>query len=98
MKLRTKRKLVKSYSSETSTNQCRPWEYKNIKRLWLAHVRVESTSGWVDDYEIEPDKKLYWKTFLALITEEIEKLDDSDDTDWRVDIYKLSSSIQRRKL
>ena len=51
---------------------------------------MEADSGLVDEYEIEPDRKLYLNDFLTLIAEEIEKFEEIDDADWRVDIYKLT--------
>jgi hypothetical protein len=85
-----KRKLVRSYGSGCRATQPLPKEYENARLRWLGRVRVEADSGLVDEYEIEPDGKLYLNDFLTLIAEEIEKFDEIDDADWRVDIYKLT--------
>ena len=85
-----KRKLVRSYGSGCRAKQPLPKEYENARLCWLGRVRVEADSGLVDEYEIEPDRKLYLNDFLTLIAEEIEKFEEIDDADWRVDIYKLT--------
>ena len=85
-----KRKLVRSYGSGCRAKQPLPKEYENARLRWLGRVRVEADSGLVDEYEIEPDRKLCLNDFLTLIAEEIEKFEEIDDADWRVDIYKLT--------
>src|SRR5690606_39719097 len=83
------RKLVQSNGSGCRAKQPLPKEYENARLRWLGRVRVEADSGLVDEYEIEPDRKLYLNDFLTLIAKEIEKFEEIDDADWRVDIYKV---------
>lgn len=50
----------------------------------------------MDEYDIEPDRKLHLEDFLSIIATEIDRLDDPEgeeggnQTSWKVDIFRLS--------
>ncbi|MGD9662494.1 MAG: hypothetical protein AB7U63_14590 [Porticoccaceae bacterium] len=84
-----KRKLVRTYGSHSVAHKPLPQEYEKARLRWLGHVRMETGDGSVDEYEIQPDRKLYLRDFLAIVTAEIDKLEDVGGADWRVDIFRL---------
>ncbi len=90
-----KRRLIRTISSETSATKPLPQQYLQSKQHWLCTVRVENGAGIIDEYDIEPDRKLYLEDFLDIIADEIDKLDDpegedGDQASWKVDIFRLS--------
>ncbi len=91
-----KRKLIRTISSEISASKPLPQQYLQSKQHWLCTVHVDNGGGVMDEYDIEPDRKLHLEDFLSIIATEIDRLDDPEgeeggnQTSWKVDIFRLS--------
>lgn len=85
-----KRKLVQSYTSDSTNLSPPPLEYIHAKLRWVCEVSVEQEDGVTDVYEIKPDGKLYFDDILEIVSSQIEEFATSSTIHWRVDIYRLT--------
>ena len=75
--------------STRSSQSCLPQQYVSSPLKWLCEVIAESEGGLINEYEIEPSKRIYLKDFLIIISEKISEMSDGDVVDWGIKIYRL---------
>jgi len=90
-----KRKLIRTIGSDVSVFKLIPQQYMRSKQHWLCAVCVEHGDGVLDEYEIQPDQKIYLEDFLDIVAAEIDQLEDPSETEgannsrWQADIFLL---------
>ena len=84
-----KKKLVMTLGYNKSSPLCIPQQYKGAPFRWLGEVVAENDGGFIDEYEIEPDKKIFLSDFLTVISQKLTDISGSGVIDWGVKVYRV---------